>query len=168
MDDAARARIRTARVRSGPTTGRGVHHVALICSDVERTIDFYDGLLGFPLIEIFENRDYPGSSHLFFDVGGGNLLAFFDFPGHEHPAFVETLGGLQHVALSVGDDAWYRAKAALEEAGIPTVGPDRGAHHSLYLRGPDGEGIELLRAPLRDMTGTEPPERIASPDPSTT
>ncbi len=35
------------------STARGVHHVALICSDVERTVQFYDELLGFPLIEMF-------------------------------------------------------------------------------------------------------------------
>ncbi len=168
MDDAGRNWIRERRVRQGvPTTGQGVHHVALICSDVERTIDFYDGLLGFPLIGIFENRDYPGSSHLFFDIGAGNLLAFFDFPGHDHPELTESLGGLQHLALSMDDSEWFEAKARLEEAGIPYVGPDRGADHSLYLKGPDGEGVELLRAPLRDMTGTEPLERDDPNQPST-
>ena len=51
-----------------PTSNaRGIHHAALICSDVERTIQFYDGLLGFPVVEITENRDYPGSTHFFFD-----------------------------------------------------------------------------------------------------
>src|SRR5512138_2642459 len=62
------------------STGRGVHHMALICADPETTIGFYQGLLGFPLVELFENRDYPGSSHFFFDIGAGNMLAFFDFP----------------------------------------------------------------------------------------
>ncbi|MSW42605.1 MAG: VOC family protein, partial [Actinobacteria bacterium] len=41
------------------SSGRGIHHAALICSDVERTIEFYQGLLGFPLVELVENRDYP-------------------------------------------------------------------------------------------------------------
>jgi glyoxylase I family protein len=169
MDDAGRARIREQRVRDGaPTIGGGVHHVALICSDIERTIDFYDGLLGFPLVEIFENRDYPGSSHLFFDIGGRNLLAFFDFPGHPHPAASECLGGLQHLALSVGEDDWFAAKERLDAAGVPYVGPDRGANHSMYVKGPDGESLELLRAPLRDMTGTEPPERDVPSDASNT
>ena len=61
--------------------GRGVHHLAVICADPERTIRFYQDLLGFPLVELFENRDYEGSTHFFFDIGNGNLLAFFDFPG---------------------------------------------------------------------------------------
>ena len=40
------------------STARGVHHIALLSSDVERTVRFYQGVLGFPLTEIFENRDY--------------------------------------------------------------------------------------------------------------
>ncbi|MFE6555737.1 VOC family protein [Streptomyces sp. NPDC057746] len=63
------------------SSARGLHHTALISSDVERTIEFYQGVLDFPLTELIENRDYPGSSHFFFDLGNGNLLAFFDFPG---------------------------------------------------------------------------------------
>ena len=42
---------------------------------------FYQDVLEFPLTELFENRDYQGSTHFFFDIGNGNLLAFFDFPG---------------------------------------------------------------------------------------
>ena len=58
-----------------------MHHFALLCSDVERTVKFYQEVLEFPLTEIFENRDYKGSNHFFFDIGNGNLLAFFDLPG---------------------------------------------------------------------------------------
>ena len=63
------------------SSARGLHHFAMLSSDVQRTIDFYQGLLEFPLVELFENRDYRGSTHYFFDIGNGNLLAFFDFPG---------------------------------------------------------------------------------------
>ena len=62
------------------TSARGVHHIALLSSDVEATIAFYQGMLEFPLTELFENRDYEGSTHFFFDIGLGNQLAFFDFP----------------------------------------------------------------------------------------
>src|SRR5919107_496035 len=86
--------------RRPKSSARGVHHMALICSDVERTIQFYDGLLGFPLVELMENRDYQGSSHLFFDIGNDNLLAFFDFPGLGLQPGVESLGGVQHIAIS--------------------------------------------------------------------
>ena len=69
------------RAERPASTARGVHHAAHICSDVERTVQFYDGLLGFPVIEMFENRDYEGSTHFFFDLGHGNCLAYFDLPG---------------------------------------------------------------------------------------
>ena len=75
-------------------------------SDVEKTIRFYQGVLEFPLTELIENRDYPGSSHFFFDIGNGNLLAFFDFPGLDLGPYQEVLGGLHHVAISVEPDRW--------------------------------------------------------------
>ena len=63
------------------SSAQGIHHLALLSSDVDKTIEFYQGVLEFPLTELFENRDYSGSTHFFFDVGNGNALAFFDFPG---------------------------------------------------------------------------------------
>src|SRR5512142_955094 len=87
-----------------PTPVRGVHHLALICRDVEETIQFYQEFLGFPLVELVENRDYAGSSHFFFDIGNGNLLGFFDFPGLEQEPYKETIGALQHLAISVDSE----------------------------------------------------------------
>src|SRR3984957_16752676 len=74
------------------SSARGLHHFALACSDVERTIRFYQELLEFPLVELFENRDYRGSTHFFFDVGHGNYLAYFDFPGLAPGGSREELG----------------------------------------------------------------------------
>jgi glyoxylase I family protein len=125
------------------TTARGLHHAALICRDVAETIDFYQGLLGFPLVELVENRDYAGSSHFFFDIGNRNLLGFFDFPGHEHPPFQETIGGVQHIAISVTQEQFAAAKARFDAAGLEYLGPDRGVDNSLYVRDPNGVGIEL-------------------------
>ena len=88
-------------VRRPASTARGVHHLALLCSDVERTIRFYQELLGFPLVELFENRDYKGSTHLFFDIGHDNSLAFFDFPDLGLGPYAEVLGGFHHLAISV-------------------------------------------------------------------
>ena len=146
------------------TTAAGVHHVALICRDVEETIRFYQEFLGFPLVELVENRDYPGSSHFFFDIGNRNLLGFFDFPGHEHPPATETVGGVQHLALSVearevdaaaggtselGEaDQFAAARERLDEAGVEYLGPDRGVEDSLYFRDPNGVGLELYREDL--------------------
>ena len=75
-------------------------------------------MLEFPLTEIFENRDYPGSNHFFFDIGNGNLIAFFDFPGLDVGPYAEVLGGLHHIAISVEPDVWERLKGNLERAGV--------------------------------------------------
>ncbi len=139
-----------------PTTAtQGVHHVALICRDVEETVHFYQELLGFPLVELVENRDYAGSSHFFFDIGHRNLLGFFDFPGHEHPDFHETIGGLQHLALSTSAEQFAAARERLDAAGIEYLGPDRGVDDSLYFRDPNGVNVEFYREDLGVFDGTE-------------
>ncbi|MFN2517606.1 MAG: VOC family protein [Jatrophihabitantaceae bacterium] len=137
------------------SAARGVHHAAFICQDVEATIRFYQEFLGFPLVELVENRDYAGSSHFFFDIGNSNLLGFFDFPGHRHPPFTETVGALQHLALSVSREHFDAAKAKLDEAGIDYLGPDRGAHDSLYFRDPNGLGLELYHEALGVFEGAQ-------------
>ena len=138
--------------RPAPTVG-GFHHVALICRDVEETIRFYQEILGFPLVELVENRDYAGSSHFFFDVGNRNLLGFFDFPGHPHPAFSETIGAVQHIALSTTPENFAAARRRLDDNGIEYLGPDRGADDSLYIRDPNGVGLEFYREELAVFEG---------------
>ena len=135
------------------STARGIHHAALICADPERTIEFYQGLLGFPLVELVENRDYPGSSHFFFDVGNRTLLGFFDFPGADLGPAVETLGSVQHIAISVPPDTFATLAKRLDEAGISYLGPDRGVPESMYFRDPDGIQVELLRDDLMFFGG---------------
>jgi len=137
-----------------PTTVQGVHHLALICRDVEETIQFYQEFLGFPLVELVENRDYAGSSHFFFDIGDRNLLGFFDFPGHDHPAFSETIGGVQHLAISISPEQYDAARKKLDEAGVAYLGPDRGVEESMYFRDPNGVGLELYREELGIFNGT--------------
>ncbi|MQA61214.1 MAG: VOC family protein [Actinophytocola sp.] len=132
------------------TPGRGVHHTALISGDVERTIEFYQGLLGFPLTELFENRDYPGSSHFFFDVGNGNALAFFDLPGLDLGDYAEVLGGLHHIAISVTPEDWREQCARLRTAGVECA-EESGT--SVYFRDPDGARVELIAEPLGEMYG---------------
>jgi glyoxylase I family protein len=135
------------------TTVQGVHHLALICRDPEETIKFYQEFLGFPLVELVENRDYKGSSHFFFDIGNRNLLGFFDFPGHEHPDWMETIGGVQHLAISVSPAQFDAAKKRLDEAGVEYLGPDRGVEESMYFRDPNGVGLELYREELGIFNG---------------
>jgi catechol 2,3-dioxygenase-like lactoylglutathione lyase family enzyme len=133
------------------SSARGVHHVALLSTSVEQTINFYQDLLEFPLTELFENRDYQGSTHFFFDIGHGNLLAFFDFPGLDLGPYGEVLGGLHHLAISVELDRWEHLRAKLEEAGVETHFM---SGSSMYFRGPDGERLELIKDDLGEMYGT--------------
>jgi glyoxylase I family protein len=135
------------------TPGRGIHHAALICSDVERTIQFYQGLLGFPLVELVENRDYKGSSHFFFDLGNKTLLGFFDFPGLGLEPGIEAIGGVQHIAISVPRDRWEQLRDHLDEVGVKYAGPDLGIEESMYFKDPDGIQIELLSDPLMYFAG---------------
>lgn len=150
-----RAALRERHLRPAsqrpPSAARGLHHTALVSSDVERTIRFYQDLLEFPLTELIENRDYPGSSHFFFDIGNGNLLAFFDFPGLDVGPYAEVLGGLHHVAISVEPARWQHLVAKLEAAGVEHV-----VHSgvSVYFRDPDGARLELIADPLGEMYGT--------------
>ncbi|GAA0400230.1 glyoxalase [Acrocarpospora corrugata] len=144
-------RDRYLQERRPPSSARGLHHFALLSSDVERTIQFYQELLEFPLTEIFENRDYKGSNHFFFDIGNGNLLAFFDFPGLDLGPYQEVLGGLHHIAISIHPVNWERLRGKLEAAGVPYV-LESGA--SIYFRDPDGARLELLADPLGEMYGS--------------
>jgi catechol 2,3-dioxygenase-like lactoylglutathione lyase family enzyme len=154
--EARRARIRDVHLRPAgqrpASTARGLHHTALISGDVERTVHFYQDLLGFPLTELIDNRDYPGSSHFFFDIGNRNLLAFFDFPGLDVGPYAEVLGGLHHLAISTDPERWREIVRRFDEAGV-----EYAVHSdvSVYFRDPDGARIELIADPLGEMYGTQ-------------
>src|SRR5215217_4396039 len=116
--NAERERIRDTYLQPEPgrpaSSARGLHHFALLARDVEETVRFYQELLEFPLTDIFENRDYQGSNHFFFDIGNNNLIAFFDFPGLDVGPYAEVMGGLHHIAISVEPGQWARLKLKLE------------------------------------------------------
>ena len=145
-----RARYLRPAAERPASSARGVHHVALLSRDVATTIDFYQGLLEFPLTTLFENRDYRGSTHFFFDIGNGNCLAFFDMPGLDLGPYAEVLGGLHHLCISVEPERWAHLKAKLDDAGIGYAHIDE---TSIYFGGPDGERIELIADPLGEMYG---------------
>jgi catechol 2,3-dioxygenase-like lactoylglutathione lyase family enzyme len=115
-------------------------------------VRFYQEVVGFPLTELIENRDYPGSSHFFFDIGNGNLLAFFDFPGLAVEPYAEVLGGLHHVAISVAPEQWKAAIERLDAAGVPH---EVHSDVSVYFRDPDGTRLELISDPLGEMYGDQ-------------
>ncbi|MHA3837966.1 VOC family protein [Terrabacter sp. AAH1] len=153
--DAERERVRGAYLQPPEnrpaSTARGLHHFAVVARDLEETVKFYQEVLGFPLTEIFENRDYRGSNHFFFDIGNGNLLAFFDFPGLDVGPYAEVLGGLHHIAISVEPATWERLKGRLTGAGVEYV-EESGT--SIYFRDPNGARLELICDPLGEMYGS--------------
>jgi catechol 2,3-dioxygenase-like lactoylglutathione lyase family enzyme len=107
---------------------RGVNHLALVCKDMARTVEFYRDILGMPLVKTI---DLPGGrgQHFFFDIGNGDSLAFFWFPtapeavpGVSAPANLPTRGSIDsahgsmnHIAFNVPaerfDEYYERLKA---------------------------------------------------------
>jgi catechol 2,3-dioxygenase-like lactoylglutathione lyase family enzyme len=101
----------TTKIRLG-----GLHHLALVCRDMEKTVDFYTNVLGMELRKGFD-LDHGFGQHFFFDMGGGNELAFFwfrDAPpavpgvasaaqlvGRPEGTIVSAHGSMNHVAFSV-------------------------------------------------------------------
>jgi len=121
----------------------GVDHLALICSELERTIDFYTEVLGMRLTRIVQNRDEPTSTHIFFDMGGGNQLAFFDFPEKGPARTVRGVGSMHHVALKTMPEQMRAILGRLDARHIPYAmhgTPDSG---SIYVRDPDEILVEL-------------------------
>ena len=100
---------------------------------------------------MFENRDYPGSTHFFFDIGNGNTLAFFDFPGSTSARTPRCSAGPPPGHHDRSRQPWPELPRRLDDAGIE-YHDESGS--SLYFRGPDGERIELITDPLGEMYGT--------------
>lgn len=121
----------------------GVDHLALICSDLDATIGFYTEILGMPLVKVVPNRDEPSSTHIFFDMGGGNFLAFFDFPGLGPELTRRGVGSMHHVALKASPAQYTKVLEILERRKIEhSVHGGRG-EGSVYLRDPDGILVEV-------------------------
>lgn len=92
----------------------------------------------------------PGRTTSFFDIGHGNLIAFFDFPDLALGSYAEVLGG-HHVAISMTPEEWERARARLDDAGVPY---QLQSGTSIYVRDPDGARLELIADPLGKMYGS--------------
>ncbi len=109
----------------------GINHLALVCRDMERTVDFYSRVLGMPLVKTIELPAGMGQ-HFFFDCGGGDCLAFFWFPdapdrvpGVSGPAgrpdqasLTSAVGSMNHVAFTVAPDRMEAYRDRLLASGV--------------------------------------------------
>lgn len=149
----------------------GINHLALVCSDMERTVEFYSGVLGMPLVKTIELPAGLGQ-HFFFDCGGGDCLAFFWFPdapdaapGVSAPAarpdqgsLTSAIGSMNHVAFAVAPERICEYRERLLAAGIDCTevanhddsewGISAELHpgvfvRSIYFQDPDGILLEL-------------------------
>jgi catechol 2,3-dioxygenase-like lactoylglutathione lyase family enzyme len=125
---------------------QGIHHITFVGSNREATIDFYEGILGMPLVIDQPNLDVPGETHLYFDAGDGRLVTFFVRPTRENDptANPEGIGNLHHLALTVSRSTYTQVAQRLNERGIWNTGNiDRGFMDSIYFRDPNGQLLEL-------------------------
>jgi catechol 2,3-dioxygenase-like lactoylglutathione lyase family enzyme len=150
---------------------RGINHLALVSSDMARTVEFYEGVLGMPLVKTVELPVGMGQ-HFFFDCGGDDLLAFFWFPGApagvpgvSAPAarpdtgeLTSAIGSMNHVAFSVPLEKMEDYRQRLLDAGVACSeianhddsewGISRDMHpgvfvRSIYFQDPDGILLEF-------------------------
>jgi glyoxylase I family protein len=125
---------------------QGIHHITLICSDLERSVAFYQDTLGLRVVKRTLNPDDPAARHFFFgDAVGtpGTVITCMEYPQMEE-AHVGR-GGTHHFALTVGSadevEGW---RQYLLSRGIGcTEVLDRTYFKSIYLRDPDGHIVEI-------------------------
>ncbi|RVT94197.1 VOC family protein [Sphingomonas crocodyli] len=110
---------------------RGVNHLALVCKDMAKTVEFYRDILGMPLTKTIDFPEGRGQ-HFFFDIGNGDSLAFFWFPdapeatpGVAAPAFLPTRGpfksghgSMNHIAFNVPAEKFDEYYERLQERGV--------------------------------------------------
>jgi glyoxylase I family protein len=130
----------------------GLHHVAWRCRDAEETRRFYEDLLGLPLFHIIQSDHVPSTgeycpyTHIFFRLGDGSFVAFFDLGDDVAPApSPNTPAWVNHLALRVDSiETLERTKTLLEAAGIEVLGvTDHRIFKSIYFFDPNGIRLEL-------------------------
>lgn len=125
---------------------QGVHHITFVGADRKTSVDFWEGVLGMPLVFEQPNLDDPEQNHLYFDPGDGRLITVFTSEGwrpDSRPNPTGT-GNLHHLAFMVSRATFTQAEERLKDRGLPNSGEvDRGFMHSLYFRDPLGQLLEL-------------------------
>jgi catechol 2,3-dioxygenase-like lactoylglutathione lyase family enzyme len=139
---------------------QGVHHITLVGSTRESAIDFWQGLLGMPLVFEQPNLGRPDESHLYFDPGDGRLITVFTSEDRQddptpHP---RGIGHLEHIAFNVSRATHTLVARRLEERGIPFKAFDRGFMDSIYFSDPNGLRLELACYKFEAPEGIRPVE----------
>lgn len=140
----------------------GLHHVTVLCADVERSVGFYRNLLGMRVVKQTVNEDDRAARHLFFgDEEGrpGTIITCLEYPDLDEGTVGR--GSIHHVAFAVETEEELTAwRSYLESKGIPcTEVMDRTYFKSVYLRDPDGTIVELATAGP-GLTVDEPLEEL--------
>ena len=139
---------------------RGVHHLVLNTDDMKKTVDFYSGLLGMPLVGAIRveadvdrgNPKFPNLRHYFFDMGNDSMLAFFEIPKGAKPVGDrDAIAAMQHVSFSATPKVQAALKERLEAAGVEVLGPVRTSpgSTSIYFYDPNGIRLEASSAPAQ-------------------
>ena len=132
-------------------TVQRLNHVAYRCRDAQETTEFYADVLGLRLAHtIVQDRvpstqEYAPHAHIFFELGDGSWVAFFDVVTEEHVSQETNPDWAQHLALEVDSvEVLAEKKARLEDHGISVLGPvDHGFIQSIYFFDPNGHRLEL-------------------------
>jgi catechol 2,3-dioxygenase-like lactoylglutathione lyase family enzyme len=142
---------------SGDVTTLGVHHMALNTDDMKATIDFYQNVMGMPLVHAMKvppglgtgpgnrgNPPYEEIRHYFFDMGNNSMLAFFEIPKGEEPkGGRHDIGGLQHCAFVITERRFRDIEDRLKANGISYHGPTPQLPGLLGIYFYDPNGIRL-------------------------
>jgi glyoxalase family protein len=140
----------------------GIHHLTAVCSNAQRTIDFYTRILGLRLVKKTINFDDPGVYHIYFgDEAGtpGTLVTFFEWS--HLPKGRWGIGATHHLALITESyEAQLKWKRWLIDKGIAVTGPyDRQYFSSIYFEDPDGLILEIATR-FPGWTVDEAPDKL--------
>lgn len=124
---------------------QGLNHITLTGFDRHRTVDFWEGVLGMPLVLDQRHPGNPAKCQLFFDTGNGCLLTVFTDENRQPAAKAGAAsGGLHHLGLTVSRAVFEAATRRLDARRIKRSAPkDRGFMQGIYFEDPWGLLIEL-------------------------
>jgi catechol 2,3-dioxygenase-like lactoylglutathione lyase family enzyme len=128
-----------------------LNHVAYRCRDAQETTEFYRDVLGMRLAHTIVQDRVPSTgevaphAHVFFELGDGSWVAFFDVGTEDHVPQEANPDWAQHLALEVDSvDELAAARDRLVEHGIDVLGPvDHGFIVSIYFYDPSGHRLEM-------------------------